>query len=300
MPFVSCAARLPIYILLASVFFPGARGNVVFLMYLASIVVVLLIGALADRVLMRGERSDSFVLELPSYRRPSARVLWSYVHLRVRAFVSKAGTVIFACALAVWFMLAIPVSGTGSFADTPMQDSGFASVAGAVSPALAPAGLDSWQSTGTLISGFVAKEVVVSTFEQTYGATASDDADRPGLLASLADTATGFGAATRDAALALPGVVGIDLTGGGGAADEVDIAVPLRAGFDESSGGHGGLAAVAFLAFVLLYVPCMATVAAIRHELGSRWAVVSVGLNLTVAWLAAVAVFQVGRALGLG
>jgi ferrous iron transport protein B len=103
----------------------------------------------------------------------------------------------------------------------------------------------------------------------------------------------------RDAALAIPKIVGIDV-GTPEATSEPDIAAAVRADFDETSGGHGPLAAAAFLTIVLLYVPCMATVAAIRHEIGGRWALTSVALNLIVAWVAAVAVFQGGRLLGIG
>ena len=108
-----------------------------------------------------------------------------------------------------------------------------------------------------------------------------------------------FVGALRDAAAAVPGIVGVNLAGSDDP-DEAALAQPLRNGFERSSDGHGALAAVAFLAFVLLYVPCMATVAAIRHELGTRWALASVAINLTVAWTAAVVIFQVGRALGIG
>lgn len=299
MPFVTCAARLPIYVLLAAAFFPGARGTVVFVMYLASIVVVLLVGALLDRIVLRSERRSSFVLELPAYRRPSARLLATYVWQRIRAFVTKAGTVILACAVVVWLLLAIPVTGGGSFNDTAMEDSAFATTAQAGAPMLAPAGLGTWEVTGTLITGLVAKEVVVATLEQVYAPaeTTAEEADA-GVLAAFADAGTSLVAAVRDAAMAVPGVIGIDV--GGGEEEEASFMSPLQQGFDEASGGHGRLAAAAFLAFMLLYVPCMATIGAIRHELGGRWALASVGLNFVLAWSAAVAVFQFGRLLGLG
>jgi ferrous iron transport protein B len=299
MPFVTCAARLPIFVLLAGVFFPSARGTVVFVMYVASILVVLVIGAVLDRLLLRGQRNASFVIELPPYRRPSLKVLRSYVSVRVRAFLSRAGTVILGCAMIVWLLLAIPISGSGGFADTPMQNSAFAGAARTAAPTLKPAGLGSYEIAGTLFTGFVAKEVVVSTLGQVYGTQSAQAPAGYHPVDDLATSGKDFVGALRDAAVAVPGIVGINLAGSDDP-DEAALAQPLRNGFDRSSGGHGGLAAVAFLVFVLLYVPCMATVAAIRHELGTRWALASVAINLTVAWTAAVVIFQLGKALGIG
>ncbi len=300
MPFVSCAARLPVYVLLASVFFPGIRGTVVFGMYILSFVMVLVLGTLLDRLVLRGERASSFVLELPPYRRPSPRVLSSYVSQRVGAFLRNAGTVILLAAMAVWLLLAIPVTGDGSFDDTALEDSAFAATSEALAPAMAPAGLGSWELTGTLLTGTVAKEVMIATLWQVYATEAAplEGSRSVDVLDDLRGIGTGLVLATRDAALAVPGIVGIEL-GDRGDEDTSGLASPLRRGLQGSSGGHPGLAAAALLVFVLLYVPCVATVAAIRHELGGRWALLSVTMNLTIAWLVATAVFQGGRLLSL-
>ena len=312
LPFVSCAARLPVYVLLASVFFPSWRGTVVFALYVLSIVTVLGFGAVLDRLLLREERGGSFVLELPSYRSPSPRVLGRYVQQRVGAFVRNAGTVILGASVLVWLLLAIPVGGaSGRFADVPLGDSAFAATSAVVAPALAPAGLGSWEVAGTLLSGMVAKEVVVATLWQVHAPDAGADDGGAGagsgrgagdaevavdLRDDLATIAVGFGQATRDAALAVPAMVGLDLREDD-AEDASGLAGPLRASLAATSGGHPGAAAAALLVFVLLYVPCVATVAAIRQELGGRWAALSVAMSLMVAWLAATAVFQGGRLL---
>jgi ferrous iron transport protein B len=278
LPFVSCAARLPVYVLLASVFFPAWRGTVVFAMYVLSIVTVLGFGAVLDRLLLRDERGGSFVLELPSYRAPSPRVLGRYVQQRVGAFVRNAGTVILGASMLVWLLLAVPAGGAGAgggrFADVPLEDSAFAATSAVVAPALAPAGLGSWEVAGTLLSGLVAKEVVVATLWQVHApAGAGEGAGEVAAVDGDADPTV----ADAEGASALAG--------------------PLRASLTASSGGHPGPAAAAFLVFVLLYVPCVATVAAIRHELGGRWAALSVAASLTLAWLVATAVFQGGRAV---
>jgi ferrous iron transport protein B len=305
-PFVACAARLPVFVLLAGVFFTRASGTVVFAMYLLSIATVVVLGGLLDRLVLRAERGTSFVLEFPSYRRPSLRVLAAYVGQRVGAFLRGAGPVIVAGAVVVWALLAIPVTGDGSFNDTELDDSAFAATSQVLAPTMAPAGLGSWEVTGTLLTGIVAKEIMVATFHQVYvddpaaeaatgvTAEAGDDLD---VLAELRGIGAGFVSASVDAALAIPAMVGIDLGGGEGEEDTSALAAPLRAGLEETSGGYGAVAALALMVFVLLYVPCLATVAAIRQELGGRWAVLSVGMSLAVAWLAATAVFQAGRLL---
>jgi ferrous iron transport protein B len=205
----------------------------------------------------------------------------------------------------VWLLLAIPVTG-GSFGGTDLEDSAFAATARVVAPALAPAGLGSWELTGTLLTGMVAKEVMVATLWQVHGAGAGGELEAevegpegagPDLSGDLREIGGRFVAATRDAALAVPAAIGVELRD----VDHEDasaLAAPLRAGLDRTSGGHAPAAAVALLAFVLLYVPCVATVAALRQELGGRWAALSVGVSLSVAWVVATGVFQLGRALG--
>ena len=298
LPFVSCAARLPVYVLLATVFFTRASGTVVFAMYLLSIATVLALGAVLDRVLLREQRTSSFILELPSYRRPGPRVLGRYIGQRVEAFVREAGPVILAGAVGVWLLLAIPVGGSGSFTETELEHSAFAATSRVLAPTLAPAGLDSWEVTGTLLSGMVAKEIMVASFWQVFDVEPAEEPDEVATLGEdLREVGTGLLGATRDAALALPAMVGIDLRADDGDEDTSGLAAPLRAELTASSGGYPTAAALALMVFVLLYVPCFATVGALRQEFGPRYALLSVGLSLTVAWVGATLVFQVGRGL---
>jgi ferrous iron transport protein B len=238
-------------------------------------------------------------MELPPYRVPTVRSIWFHTWTRTRSFLAGAGSIIFATMLVVWLLMAIP-TGNGSFADTEVDESAFATVAGVVAPVFEPAGFGSWEATGSLMSGFVAKEVVIGTMAQVYGHTDVATTDAPSVLASLRDVVTGFGEAVVDAVRAVPAIVGIDVSDG----DDVDasssLMASIEAGFEESSGGSGGLAALAFMVFVLLYTPCMATVGAIRQEVGSRWMWGSVIGQTALAWAMAVAVFQIGSLLGWG
>ena len=331
-PFVSCAARLPVYVLMAGAMFPGSEGAVIFALYLTSIAVVFLVGLVLRHTLMRGSERAPFVLELPPYRRPSARTVWTQTRQRSAAFVRKAGSVILLAAIVVWVLLAVPVRGSqdqgATFGEVAQQDSLFGAAAGITTPVFVPAGFGSPELSGALAAGFVAKEIVVSTMRQTIGGSPAEDTSSdesgsdesrsdesgsdeagsdesrsdqtgPGFVRGLADVGGGLVRAVGDAVLAVPGIVGLQL---GGAADEdvnpsTDTDHALQRVFAASSGGHGQAAAAAFLVFVLLYVPCLATVATFGREFGRRWAALSVTLSLVVAWLAAVGVFQIGRAI---
>jgi ferrous iron transport protein B len=300
-PFVSCAARLPVYVLLAAALFPGREGAVVFGLYLASITAVFLVGLVLHHTILRGSERAPFVLELPPYRRPALRTVWSETRQRSAAFIRKAGSVILAASIVVWVFLAIPVGGDARFGEVPQEDSLFGSLSGATTAAFGPAGFGAPELSGALATGFVAKEVVVSTMNQTIGdgddGTPDDAEPGPGFAGGLGDAASGLARSARDALLAVPGIVGINLGGSGDDQPDQSTEAGLRRLFDESSGGHPRPAAAAFLIFVLLYVPCLATVATFGREFGRRWAIFSVSLSLGVAWLAAVGVFWAGRAL---
>ncbi len=302
-PFMSCGARLPVYVLITAVFFPAYAGQVIFGLYLTGIVAAIMIGVLLRRTLFHNQPPAPFVLELPPYRLPTLRGVWNQMWARTASFLRKAWTIILVTSIGVWLLLAIPVGGEGSFAETPVSQSAFASVAGAVTPVFAPLGFGSWETSGALVTGFVAKEVVVTTLIQAYAVEGE-------LVAEVAPTSfgedllgivTSFGTAVGDALKAIPGIVG--LTFGEAAEEEAasdGLASAIQRGFAASSGGHGALAALAFLVFVLLYTPCMVAVAAAHQEFGNRWMWVSIVGQFAIAWLAALLVFQGGRLLGLG
>ena len=298
-PFMSCGARLPVYVLLGTIFFPAYAGLAVFAMYLLGIAVALVVGLVLRSTLLPETRYAPTIMELPPYRVPTVRSIWFHTWTRTRSFLAGAGSIIFATMMVVWLLMAIPTGG-GTFADTEVDDSAFAAVAGVVAPVFEPAGFGSWEATGSLMSGFVAKEVVIGTMAQVYGhADAEVDSDTS-VLASAGEVVSGLGTAVVDAMRAVPSIVGIDLTESDDTATSSSLMASIEAGFEESSGGSGALAALAFMVFVLLYTPCMATVGAIRQEVGSRWMWGSVIGQSVLAWVMAVVVFQAGSWLGWG
>ncbi len=255
-PFTSCSARLAVYVMLAATFFPGSAGNVVFAMYLISILFVVLVGVALKRTLWRTMGREPLLLDLPPYQMPHLRLLGTVTWGRLKGFLRTASGIIVATVAAVWLLQSIPVTGDGAFADVPVKDSAYAAAAQAVAPVFAPAGFGNWQATGALAVGFVAKEAVISSWSQTYAVAEPTDLHSPGALGDA-----------------------------------------VRADFDASSGGHTTAAVWAFLVFLLAYTPCVATLATQWREIGRTWTLFGVALQLSVAWVVAVAIFQIGRAL---
>jgi len=301
-PFMSCGARLPVYVLFATVFFSAYAGAVVFSMYVLGIVTAVLLGLLLRKTLFKDKEQTALLMELPPYRRPNWRTIWAHTWERTWSFIQNAWSLILITSVILWLLMAIPVGAEGgSFADTDVDHSLFSSVAGAISPALEPLGFGTWEAGGALISGFVAKEVVVSTFSQVYGLQDSAETAVPTTFwQDVGEIVRGFGTAVFDTVKAIPLIVGIDLSGGADTAVPGGLRQAVYEGFDASSGGHAALAGLAFMVFVLIYTPCMVAVAAEKQELGARWMWTSVIGQLALAWLMALVVFQGGLLLGLG
>ncbi len=288
-PLMSCSARLPVYVVFGLALFGAQAGTVIWLMYAIGIVVALLAGAVFTRTLLKPDQASAFVLELPPYRRPTLRGLLIHMWERVAEFVSKAGTTILGASLILWLLLNLP------WGVADQRDSYYGQAAQAISPIFAPLGFGDWETSGALISGFAAKEVVVSTFSQVFvGGEAATSETLPTPSEELWGVLTGFGTATWDAARTLVSIIpGVDLLGTAAAPEDTALSAALRAHYSP-------LAAFALLVFVLLYVPCMATLGAIRHEFGWRWAATSAVYQSALAWVAAFVVYQGGRLLGMG
>lgn len=283
-PFTSCTARLTVYLMLAGAFFPGHAGLAVLAMYLLSALLVIGIGLLLRRTAFRDLRREPFVLALPAYQQPRLRAIGTSAWVRVRAFVTKAGTIIVITLSAVWVLMAIPATSGYSVAQVPVADSVYGRVAAGIAPVFAPAGFDDWHASSALMTGFVAKEVVVGSMAQTY---AVQDPTGGGASTTASSGTSSSGRSSSSASS----------SGGNSATSTGDLGAQLRATFDRTSGGAPQSAAFAFMVFVLAYTPCLATVAEQRRLFGARWTAVSVGSSLVIAWLLAVAAFQLGSRL---
>jgi ferrous iron transport protein B len=297
-PFMSCGARLPVYVLFATIFFPHNIGAVVFSLYFIGIAVAIGLGLLLKRTLFKTAIDTPFLIEMPPYRRPNLKSVWFYVWERTSSFIKNAWTIILVTSIVIWFLMATPVNGNGQFANTEVEDSAFGLISGAAAPIFAPLGFGTWESSGALITGFVAKEVVVSTTAQVYNiAEAANEAAPTTFVQDITGIVTGFAQATLDTLKAIPLIIGIDLFEAENDTAPTDLMAAVETNFEATSGGFGALAAFAFMVFVLLYTPCVVTVAAMRHELGTRWMWLSIFSQFTIAWLAAFVVFQGGKLL---
>lgn len=259
-PFAACSARLSVFLVLAHAFFPKYAGLVVFLMYVASVMVILLVGVLLRHTMFRGLEPEPLMLALPAYQCPRALQLARSGLLRLWGFIRGASVIIISMITALWLLQGIPVTANaGGFAHVDdVHDSAYGVLADAVAPVFAPAGFDDWHASAALITGFVAKEVVVGSMSQSYHADEPDDATSQ-------------------------------------QAGEGTLGQKLRASFDQSSHGHGKAAAIAFLLFTLAYTPCLATVAEMRRQFGTKVAARSVLLSLAVAYVIAIIAFQTLR-----
>ncbi|MCY0935563.1 ferrous iron transport protein B [Streptomyces sp. H34-S4] len=182
-PYMNCTARLAVYVMIAGVFFGSNSGTVVFFLYVASVLLVVVMGLILRPLLFKDMKEEPLVLELPPYRLPTVRVTGAQVWQKLAAFLRTAGGIIVATAAAVWLLTAVPAgAGHGGFGKVDVERSVFGTVTRATAPLVAPAGFGDWHATAALGTGLIAKEGVISTLAQTYSAEEGGD---PRLTASL-------------------------------------------------------------------------------------------------------------------
>ncbi|MBK8027595.1 MAG: ferrous iron transport protein B [Chloroflexi bacterium] len=317
--FMSCGARLPVYVVFAGVFFGAQSGTVIFGLYLLGILIAIGTGLAFKYIVYRGKVARSFVMELPPYRMPNASTILTQTWERTRGFIRNAATIIMASSVIVWMLTALPADlNLSRFNAVEPQESAFGAVSGLIAPAFAPAGFGTWQAAGSLISGFVAKEVVVGTMSQIYGTDAVEEAaevsgedanveNTPTVIDEVGQIVTSFGEALVLTGQELVNIMprtlnllpGADVPEANflGTSEEEEDTTALGLAL---SGAFTPLSALAFMVFVLLYTPCMTATAAMRHEFGGRWTLMQMGYATLIAWGAAVIVYQGGLLLGWG
>ncbi len=298
-PFMSCGARLPVYALFVAAFFPSNGQNLVFALYLIGIIVAVLTGLLMKRTILSGE-STGFMMELPPYHMPTAKGILLRTWDRVRLFIKEAGQVIVVMVLVINVLSAIGTD--GSIGHNSSDDSVLAVISKTATPVFAPMGIseDNWPAVLGVISGILAKEVVVGTLDTLYTQLARQDA---GFVED--EAAFDFWQAINDAFATVPenlaavtetfsdplqmNVGEIGSLEDAAAAQEVNNATfgAMIKRFDGQAG------AFAYLLFVLLYFPCVATIGAIRREAGTPWAVFVAAWTTTIAYITASSYYQI-------
>ncbi len=232
-PFMSCSARLTIYVLFTGIFFKNSQGLVVFSLYLLGILLAFISAIILKNLFFKKEES-LLIIELPPFRKPILKNSLLETWLKTKEFIYKAGTIIFASVIIVWVLSNIP------FGEGYASKGSIIGIIGSFfAPVFKPAGFGTWQIAVALIFGFIAKEQVV------------------GILGTLFATSG-------------------------------TLAVVLPQYFSP-------LTAYAFMVFTLIYTPCLATLSVMKREIGWKWTLFSVGYSLTIAWIFATLIYQIGK-----
>ena len=291
-PFMSCSARLPVYLIFGIAFFPKQANLVIFLLYLIGIIVAALIALIVSKLVFHGKTLSIMVLELPAYQLPNLKISLKYAWKQSAEFVYKAGTLILGFSVVLWLLLNLP------FGVSSTKDSFYGKVSSGIAPILEPAGFGNWESSGALVTGLVAKELVVSSLAQIYEIPQQgSESQQLTFLQQVSYLGSNLASATMDAGKALAETLtpGITLFSDTNADTQEDLALSkaLQKAFTP-------LSAASYLVFILLYVPCVATVSAQKQEFGVRWTALSVMITMLVPWVLAVLIYQGGTLIGLG
>ncbi|SHI96657.1 ferrous iron transport protein B [Clostridium cavendishii DSM 21758] len=230
-PLMSCNARLPVYAIFASVFFKGHASLVVASLYFLGVIMAFLIGLLFKNTIFKKDE-EPFIIELPEYKLPEPKNVIKNTWDKGKGFLKKAGTVIFAVSVLIWFLQNFNFNGITS----NINDSFLFSIGSFIAPVFKPLGFGTWQASVSLLTGILAKETVLSTMEVIY----------------LGDLST-----------VLPNY------------------------FTQIS-------AYAFMAFVLLYTPCVSVIGAMKKEYGNKMTLFSITYQLTLAWIVAFIIYNLG------
>jgi len=259
-PFMSCSARLPVYILLIGAVFPDFKGSMLFILYLTGILVAIIVALVFKNTIFRSTDAP-FVMELPPYRLPTVKSTLKHMWFKASQYLKKMGGIIMVASILIWSLGHFPVqrqavNSKPLQASSAMETSYIGRIGKIIEPVIAPLGFD-WRMGVCLLTGVAAKEIVVSTMGVIYQAGEGDDPSAR--IENKLQTAIHTGDKLRGQPVYTP------------------------------------LATLSFLLFTLLYFPCIATIVAIYNESGSwKWAVFSVFFSTGLAWVLSFIVYQTG------
>lgn len=281
--FISCGAKLPIYILFTSIFFPDIAGQVAAGLYFLGMAVAVL-WALILKKWMYTERIDTLIIELPEYRLPTALVVWNSVRLKIKSFIRRAGTVITAVVILIWALTNLPYG-------VKPDKSILATVSKTVSPLFVPLGWGtSWRATAAVVPGFLAKEAVVGALMTTYNVEGdTPPPTSPHILSAFIDQLVSLKDAViqsgkRIATGLVPGVFEWEET-------KTPLASLLHKDFTP-------LTALSFMVFNLLLMSCTAVMGAVKQEFGGKFLFLSLIITGSTAYIMSLFIYQFGRILG--
>ncbi|MFN3813213.1 MAG: ferrous iron transport protein B [Aquificaceae bacterium] len=278
-PFMSCPARLVVFSFFASIFFKDPTF-VIFSLYVLGILVALLTAFFLRRTRFKGGLYH-FVMELPTYRLPTLRLLFRVVWVYLKDFLYRAGTLIFAASIAIWLLMNLP----------PGVKDPSESVAGkigrSITPIFKPIGIKDWRISTSLIPAFLAREIVLSSMGTIYAVEIEERKEGFHLLQRAKEQAMGLVMAFKEGVLSvlnpLPKTFEVSETHEG-----------LRSVISKSMDGHSALS---FMIFMLVYTSCLGTVAVMWREAGKKFAIGFLLYSFSVAWLLAFVIYKLGALL---
>jgi ferrous iron transport protein B len=285
-PFMSCSARLPVYVLLISAFFPKNQGLVLLSIYLVGVLIAVLTAVIFNKLFF-AKKEAPFVMELPPYRVPTIRNTLIHMWDKSVHYLSKMGTVILLASILIWALGYFPRNNeppqttalygqtvqnntAGSLVDKEvnsvkpevvkesmqLENSYIGKIGHLIEPVISPLGFD-WKIGVSILTGLAAKEIVVGSMGVLYQSDPNVEKSTANLQTKLQQQVYTKGPKTGE-----------------------KVFTPL--------------VAFAFMLFVLLYFPCVATITAIKREAGNKWAFFIMGYTVIVAWLVAFGVYQIG------
>lgn len=300
-PFMSCGARLPVYVLFATAFFPTNGQNLVFLLYIIGIFAAILTGFLLKRTALPGAAS-AFVMEIPPYHIPSFKNVMLRTWDRVKSFMFRAGRVIVVIVACLTFLNSLGTD--GSFGNEDSENSVLSQIGQTIVPIFEPMGVEkeNWPAAVGVFTGIFAKEAVVGTLNSLYDTLSANEHAQT--TDEEEDSTFSIGAITSEAL----GSIGENFAGLTSAfTDPMGLHVDDLSNQEEAAESQGvslgtiatirtlfgsASAAFAYLLMVLLYVPCVAAVGAIYREVGGRWTVFTVAWTTALGYSAATIFYQ--------
>ena len=295
-PFISCGARLPVYILFAAVFFPDNAQNLIFSLYLIGIVIAVLTGLLLKKTLLAGETTP-FVMELPTYHVPRIRNVLLKTWEKLRSFVLGAGKLIVIVVVILSFFNSL---GTDfSFGNENTEKSVLTNIGKTLTPAFKPIGIkeENWPATVGLFTGLFAKEVIVGTIDSLYLSQIDKVKEEESFdlkaklgeaLQTIPDNFSNALSSWSD-----PLGVAVDVSDTKAIAEDQAISQNIFAVIRQSF--DGTLGAFSYLLFILLYSPCVSALGATHKETGTKWTLFSIAWTTFLAYSLSTIVFQLGQ-----
>lgn len=255
-PFMSCSARLPVYILITAAIFPKHAGLVIFGLYMTGVILAVLISLVFKKTLFKSKDAP-FVMELPPYRMPTFRVIMRHMWEKGQQYLRKMGGIILIAVILIWALEYFP-AGSKASPEERLQQSYINKIGKHIEPFIRPLGFD-WRMGVSLITGAAAKEVVVSTMGVLYGSGHYHEKGKKSTLSSSIQSET-YQQGPRQGQKIFTPLVGIS-----------------------------------YLLFILIYMPCVAVVATVKRESGHwKWALLLIVYTTLLAWLISFTVYQTG------